>query len=69
MEHDAQITTAPDGHLTFTQLVDGGIADPDTARGRVVDAGEHIDQGGLSAAGFANYADKFAFVETNINTV
>ncbi len=58
--HHAQVFAAPGGGLIFFELVDRDIACPDFTGGEVVGGGDHVYQGGLAGAGFAEDADQFA---------
>src|SRR5439155_9941867 len=58
LEDNADIAPAPLSHLTFVQAVNGGAADDDGARGRAVDASQHVDKRRFAAAGFANDGDE-----------
>src|SRR3990172_620654 len=67
LEDDAQLEAAPLRHLVLAQAMHGGVADPHLARSRSIDAGDHVKQGGLAAARFANDGDEFAFVDFQVD--
>jgi len=67
LEYDADIAPAPDSHLVFAQGMHRHAADVYLASSRAVYAGDHVDQGGLAAARFADDGDEFAFVEIRVN--
>jgi len=63
----AQVAPAPACHLVFTQFMNGGPSDQHFAGRGTVDAGDHIDQGGLPAARPPDDADKFTAPDLQIN--
>ena len=67
LEHHTDLLAAPLGHLAFAELTDRNTADQHLPLGRAVDAGEHVDQGGLAAAGFADHGDKFSRANLQID--
>ena len=51
------------------QVVDPGAADQDVARGDVLEAGEHAEQGGLATAGGADEDDELTLVDVDRDPV
>jgi len=51
------------------ERVQGGVVDPHLAGAGSVDAGDHVQQGGLAAARFADDADKFPRFEPQVDAL
>ena len=67
LEDDADVAPAPLGHGTFAQVVDGRAVDEDLAARGPVDAGDHVDERGFAAAGFADHGDELAGADAQVD--
>jgi hypothetical protein len=59
LEHHPGIPTAPFGQSAFRKVMQRFAPRPDLTRRRPVDAGEHIQQRGFTAAGFPDHGPEF----------
>jgi hypothetical protein len=67
LEDHPHVLAAPDRHLPLAQGVDGRVADQHLAGGGPVDAGDHVDQGGLAAARLADHGHELAAVHQQVD--
>ncbi len=67
LEHDPDVTPAPAGQLALPGPDHVHAIDGDRARRGDVDAGEHVQEGGLAAARRTKQGDKIPFMNIQID--
>src|SRR5262249_16690391 len=67
LEDDTDASTAPARQLGLAQTVDWRASHQHLAGARAIDAGDHVDEGRLTAARFANDGDEFACVHLQVH--
>jgi hypothetical protein len=67
LEDDPDVAAAPLGQLRLAERVHRRLADGHAAGGRPVDARDHVQQRGLSAARFPHQRNKFAAINGQVN--
>jgi len=50
LKDDAEVFPAPACHAVLVEFMNGGTIHKDFARGRMIDAGDHVEQGAFAAA-------------------
>ena len=61
LEHDADVGAAPSSQPTFIELMHLSTIDGDRAAVGMVYSGQHVQQGGFTAAGFADDGNECVF--------
>ncbi len=69
LEHEADLAVADRGQLVVRELLDRGAVQAVGARGRLVEAADHVHQGGLAAARGTHDGHVLAAVDREIDAV
>ena len=69
LEDNADVAPAPFGQFPLAELVDCGVPHQHIARGRPVDAGDHVDQGRLTATRLADHGHELAAVDLQVHVL
>ena len=63
LEDNTHVLAPPDRHAPLVHAVQHGLPDPHPPRGRMINAGHHIEQGRFAAARAPNDADELPLIE------